>query len=73
MWPESAYIRLLPVDEYIAPWAFLFDRQTQEVIGAPTPQTILILGAAHDYCTDFEPYTGELDKEDRPPDIVICL
>lgn len=74
MWPEAAYIRLLQAsDKYISPWAFLFDRQTQSVIGEPTPQTILILGSAHDYCTDFEPYTGEPDKEDRPIDIVICL
>jgi hypothetical protein len=66
MWPESAYIKLAPVDEYIGPWAYLYDRQTQSAIGEPTPQTVLVIGAAHEYCNDFEPYTGLLDESDKP-------
>jgi len=66
----DAYLRqdLLP-NGGRGPWVHLFSRQEQEIIGEPTPQSILvpsefgrrILDPRDD---DYVPYTGPLDEAD---------
>jgi hypothetical protein len=38
----------------LGPWGYLYDERTQQQIGAPTPQTLLILS---DSDTDWEEWT----------------
>jgi hypothetical protein len=70
--PE-AYMRLAVVvtngERHLGPWGSLFDRRTQEVIGEPTPQDILIVSKAVFDTKAFkeaelEQWTGALDPAD---------
>lgn len=59
----DAYLRItiFPNGSY-GPWALLFSRTEQQLIGESTPQPpILILT---EKATDWEPYTGKLDEAD---------
>lgn len=49
-------------ERFCGPWCHLFDRKTQELIGEPTPQSILAM-----YCEadDWEIYTGPIDENDK--------
>lgn len=57
-----AYGRIDILDGFMGPWFHLFDRQTQEAIGEPTPQTILVMQVEG----QFDPYDGQLDEADNP-------
>jgi len=59
--PE-AYMKLVRVGEFHGPVARLYDRQTQEAIGEPTPQEFIATSMAS---PDWMPYTGPLDKADQ--------
>lgn len=45
------------------PWLHLFDRPSQEIIEAPTPQTLLYVLLYSD-TNDFEKYSGPIDEAD---------
>lgn len=55
-WSAWAYLRISGT-----PWAYLFDRPAQEVLGVEIPQAILAIG---DDANDWEAYTGRLDEKD---------
>ena len=58
----KAYVRIDLVGKgMIGPWLHLYDRGFQELMGDTTPQSILNTG---DTTSDYEEYTGELDKAD---------
>ena len=61
---KTGYIKidLMPEGNGYGPWAHLYDRGIQEILKTGTPQDILTL-QIHD--TDFLPYYGENDHEDR--------
>lgn len=69
----NAYIRLSVIRHndirQLGPWAHLFDRQTQESIGEPTPQAVLTFqppfNAAAFLSGDYEPWTGPLDEAEE--------
>lgn len=62
MWANpKAYARIDLVSGGMGPWLHLYDRSSQEVIGEPTPQTVLNIGDASD---DYEEYKGEIDPAD---------
>ena len=44
------------------PWLHLYSRTEQQLIGEPTPQTLLGLD---DTTTDYEEYTGPADEADK--------
>jgi len=54
-------IDLFPEGNGYGPWAHLYDRGVQEVLGESTPQDILSFQIMD---TDFVPYYGELDAGD---------
>ncbi len=47
------------------PWAYLYDRQTQEVCDLDTPQAVLIYSEFFNLDVEVEDYTGPLDKVDK--------
>lgn len=51
------------------PWVELWDRETQELIGEPTPQILLIPGSPlmSDPGNGWSVYTGPLDPADVTP------
>jgi hypothetical protein len=58
----TAYLKIDLVEEkYMGPWMHLFDRACQQVIGEPTPQTLLNA----DSTSDYVPYDGPLDEADK--------
>lgn len=65
VWNPAAYIKIDIIQQgktrFIGPWFHLYDRATQEAIGEPTPQHALRIG---DNESDYEAYTGPLDKDD---------
>jgi len=70
--PE-AYARLsvLVQDDrrVLGPWLHLFDRRSQEVIGEPTPQVLMLVGSTlfdpgRFRAYEIEPWTGALDRAD---------
>lgn len=69
-WVEpGAYLRVTvlanPLGRSLGPWAHLFSRQTQELIGEPTPQRTMILDkAAAFFSQDWEVWTGPTDPAD---------
>jgi hypothetical protein len=74
---QHAYLRLsvlLNSDDgmptrCLGPWAHLYDRPTQEVIGVETPQQILTLMPPFDYngflTEEVDLFTGDLDPDDQ--------
>lgn len=60
----DAYLRITIFNGYPAINAHLFERNTQEAIGEPTPQLISILG---DEGTDYVEYQGPLDRSENNP------
>lgn len=58
----NCYARIDLVDGGCGPWFHLYDRPTQEAIGADTPQSVMGIGDTTD---DYEPYDGPLDPEDK--------
>lgn len=53
----------------IGPWAHLFARRTQEIIGEKTPQVMFTFQKPFDIATflteELEQWTGELDPADK--------
>lgn len=47
-------------DGLMGPWLHLYDRETQQLLGSLTPQTVL----ADDMTDDYEEYKGHIDEED---------
>lgn len=60
--PED-YLTFDYLDGGHGPWAHLFSRRVQELIGEPTPQSILIMHIEKD--AEFEEYTGPIDPSDK--------
>ena len=48
------------------PWAYLYDREVQEVCDLETPQTVLIWDNYFNLDLEVEDYVGPLDKDDVP-------
>lgn len=50
----------------MGPWARLYERGTQQLLGFPTPQEQLVAGMnlTKDSTDDWEAYLGPLDPED---------
>ena len=70
----QAYMRLSVLQHdhdgrVIGPWAHLFDRQTQQAIGEPTPQAVLTLMPPFNtrafLSGDFDVWTGDLDPAEE--------
>jgi hypothetical protein len=66
-----AYARLRVVQmghgpRALGPWVHLFDRPTQEAIGEPTPQAVLITATSLPafFAEEVIEYTGPLDPKD---------
>ena len=65
MWANpNAYARIDLVSGGMGPWLHLYDRDSQEVIGATTPQRFMLL---NDTLNDYEEYQGEIDRTDAAP------
>lgn len=66
IWADPTdYLHIDMIDGQKGPWAHLWARRTQQIIGAPTPQDILNL--EHDPTTDYVPYDGVVDAKDLKP------
>jgi len=61
LWDKTAYLRITLTNGHHGPWAQLFSRDEQQVIGAPTPQQVMVVGDATE---DYLEYTGERDCSD---------
>lgn len=63
MWAhENAYLKLQIRNGLRGPWAELWSRDEQQLIEAPTPQRIMMIG---DQTDDYVEYLGSIDEEDR--------
>ncbi len=58
-----AYLKLDLLPDGYGPWVHLYDRRVQQVIDAPTPQTILRLDLED--MAGWDAYDGPVDQDDR--------
>jgi hypothetical protein len=67
IWAEkNAYMRLPKmIDGKYGPWIQFFSDETQELLGFPTPQDILISMLVHGENSDCEPYLGPISPFDE--------
>lgn len=55
----SAYLKIDVFDGLLGPWGHLYDRPTQEAIGAATPQTFPLFGESS---SEWVEWSGPTDE-----------
>lgn len=63
IWNATAYLKIHLVKGGLGPWVELWDRPIQEIIPAPTPQTLPAWDLGEE--SRWEESTGERDSEDK--------